>query len=60
MKNLRRYRREKGYTQAELAKALGVDQSAVCRWERGELKPAPSKLCKLIELLGHNEAELNG
>lgn len=52
-----------GMTQAELAKALGVDQSAVSLWESGNSFPRSSRLmqikdvlnCTLDELMKENE-----
>ena len=34
-----KYRKRLGWTQAKLADALGVAQSAVAMWEKGERKP---------------------
>jgi transcriptional regulator with XRE-family HTH domain len=33
------YRKAKGWTQKVFAKSLGVDQTTLARWERGERKP---------------------
>lgn len=52
-------RKKKGYTQSDVAKALGVRQNTVCQWEIGERKPDIINLkklaiflnCKLEELL---------
>jgi len=33
------YRKAKGWTQKDFAKALGIDQTTLARWERGERKP---------------------
>lgn len=38
-RNISRYRREKGYTQEELANKLGVTFQAVSKWERGNSLP---------------------
>lgn len=39
-----------GMTQAEVAKAMGVDQSAVSFWETGRTAPRASLLVKLAGL----------
>ena len=33
------FRKGKGWTQKDFAKALGVDQTTLARWERGERAP---------------------
>lgn len=43
-------RKKKGYTQATLAKALEVDQSTVCLWEKGKTFPRADIVFKLAEL----------
>lgn len=45
--NIRRLRREAGYTQEQLAEALGVSVSAVHKWEAGKATP---ELILLVEL----------
>lgn len=44
-------RKELGLTQADLARALNVDQTAVCNWESGKNKPATKRLVKLAAVL---------
>lgn len=39
-------------TQSEAAKALGVEPSAVGKWERGEAKPRIERLPAIAELYG--------
>ncbi len=46
-----RIRHEKGLRQADLAEALGVHQSYVARWERGQMRPREQMLEKLAEIL---------
>lgn len=43
---------EKGWTQAQLAEALGVLQQQVARWETGESEPRVSTLKKIGVALG--------
>lgn len=52
MSTLEKLRKEKGYTQQSLAKALGVDQSAVCLWEKGRTFPRVDVAIRLANLLG--------
>lgn len=58
MKKLRRYRREKGLSQTELAEAIGVNQSNICRWERGGYLPNAAQVAALIRIFERSEAEL--
>lgn len=48
----RRLRRKRLWTQAELAKRLGVDVMTVSRWERGVSKPRRAALRKILALDG--------
>ncbi len=49
--NIRDLRESAGLTQGELAAELGVDRSAVTKWETGEAMPRASLLPKLAEVL---------
>lgn len=49
--HLKRIRKESGFTQASLAKTLGVTQQAVAKWESGLSFPKPRELYALSELL---------
>ena len=51
-------RKEKGFTQQELADRLFVSNKAVSKWERGQSLPDISLLTPLAELLGVTVAEL--
>lgn len=51
-------RREKGWTQKELAERLGVTDKAVSRWETGKGMPDVSLLKPLSETLGVSVNEL--
>ena len=51
-KNIRKYRKNSGYTQEELANLLHVTAQAVSRWESGAGKPEVSILVPLARTLG--------
>lgn len=51
-------RREKGYTQRELAEKLFVSDKAVSKWETGQSMPDISLLRPLAEILGVTATEL--
>lgn len=55
-----RLRKEKGLTQVELAKALGVAQPIVSKYESGELRLHGELIIRLAELLGVSADELLG
>jgi len=48
---IQRQRKEKGYTQRELANKLGVSQVMVSRWENGEENFTIATLAKISEAL---------
>ncbi len=50
MENLRVLRIEKGFTQKELADIVGCGQSAIGKYERGELEPNLSTLKQFSEI----------
>lgn len=56
--NIKARRLEAGLTQAQLAKKLNVDQTAVSRWESGETKPLKKYHKKLAKTLGCTVDEL--
>lgn len=49
--NLRKARTEAGYTQKELADAIGVYQKDISRWENGQLTPSAITLAKICKEL---------
>ena len=57
---LMRERRLRGAipTQKEVAKVLGVRESTVSKWERGEAKPRADKLPRIAKLYGCTIDEL--
>ena len=51
-KNIKRLRREKGYSQEQLARKLNVTQGAVSHWENGTTYPEAAQLLSIAELFG--------
>ena len=51
-------RKEKGWTQAELAEKLGVSNRSISRWETGKTMPDYSLLSPLCGALGLSVNEL--
>ena len=49
-KNIVRYRKEKGLTQAELGKLLGVSYQAVSKWELDKTMPDVFLLPRLADV----------
>lgn len=45
-----KYRKKAKLTQAEVAKALGVSDAAVCQWEKGETMPTAARLTQIAKL----------
>ena len=50
--NIRKYRKAKGLTQAELAEKLGTAQYVITNYERGLRKPPADKLPEIAKALG--------
>lgn len=55
---LTRLRKNKGYTQQELADLLGVSQPAYHKWETGDVKPDLESLLKASQVLEVDLSEL--
>jgi transcriptional regulator with XRE-family HTH domain len=55
---LKTERKQRGWTQAELAQVLGVSTKTVVRWERGQSVPFPYYRRKLSSLFGKTDQEL--
>ena len=55
---LRELRKKANITQAELAVRLGVQQSAISHWERGDNLPETRNLLKMSEIFGCTVDEL--
>lgn len=45
-------RKQKGFTQIQLAKSLGIDQSTVSLWEKGKTAPRVDTALRLAEIMG--------
>lgn len=57
---LRALRKSDDMTQAELAMALGTDQSAVSRWERSAYPPSVETLRTVADYFGIEQFDLLG
>jgi transcriptional regulator with XRE-family HTH domain len=55
-----RLRKAKRWTQADLAKKLGVTETSVCYWEQDRSRPRSARLQSLAALLGTAVAALIG
>lgn len=53
-----KYREQAGQTQTQVAEAIGVDRSAVAKWETGASMPRLTNLFKLSKLYGCTVDEL--
>ena len=47
---LQKLRKEKGYSQEELADKLGISRQAISKWERAEASPDTDNLIMLAKL----------
>ena len=56
--NVRRWRRRRGLSQAQLGRALGCDRSTISRYEAGERLPHLPALLALAAALGCRPGEL--
>lgn len=48
---LRRFRRSRGLTQAELGAMLGIDPNTLCRYETGKRRPSERTRAQLLQFL---------
>ena len=55
---LRVERKRRGWSQADVAEALGITTKTVVRWERGDTVPFPYHRYKLSDLFGKTLQEL--
>jgi transcriptional regulator with XRE-family HTH domain len=56
--SIRLYRKQKGLSQRELGKLIGVDHSHISKWETGSINPGADNLLKLSEVLGVSTSAL--
>jgi transcriptional regulator with XRE-family HTH domain len=49
---IRDARVQRGYTQAQMARALKTHERQIVRWERGESHPRPRAAAAIAEFLG--------
>ena len=54
---VRRLRKQRDMTQAELATQIGIIQSDLCRMEKGEYKISLDTLFRILQVFGMNIAE---
>ena len=59
-KNIHKFRKQKGYTQSELAERLGVKNTTVSNWETGDNNPPADLLGNICDVLGISASELLG
>ncbi|MBQ6877268.1 MAG: helix-turn-helix transcriptional regulator, partial [Oscillospiraceae bacterium] len=58
--NIKFYRKEKGFTQEQLAEAMGVSVGAVSKWENGASAPELSLVMELADFFGTSVDSLLG
>jgi len=55
---IRQIRKERGISQALIAKTLGITQGAISQWENGITAPSSTQIIPLANVLGVNVEEL--
>ena len=60
MNKIKEYRKQQNWTQEELAKRLGVERSAVAKWESEKSQPQAARLVTLAEVFGCSVDEILG
>lgn len=60
MKDLRKWRERKGYSQKQVAISLGIAPPQISKWEAGTTEPTLENLIKLCELYGVTLDEIVG
>ena len=59
-KHIAKYRAARGFTQRELAKAMGVTQTSIAMWETDRNVPSGKNLVRLADVLGVSVENLTG
>jgi transcriptional regulator with XRE-family HTH domain len=59
MPTLRELRRDRKWTQKDLAERLGVTSNTVARWERGEVTPSRFVVRAIAQLFGVKVVEID-
>lgn len=52
LENMKQIRQEKGFTQQDIANAIGVSQNAIYNWETGKREPPIDTIEKIANALG--------
>ncbi len=60
MNQIRKYRHKRKLKQSELALLVGVNRTAVTKWESGEANPRAERLLKIADALRCSIDELMG
>ena len=60
MNRLKELRKEKKYTQAQIAKLMDVNAKTISRWEKGEFEIKPAQAKMLADFFGVNTDYLLG
>jgi transcriptional regulator with XRE-family HTH domain len=55
---IRKFRKARGMTQAQVAKAIGATEGAVRHYEHGDRTPGPEQIAAIAEVLGVSPAAL--
>lgn len=58
--NIKKIRRQSGYTQAELGKKLGVSAVMISQWERGERNPKAENIKRIANVFNINDKLITG
>lgn len=57
---IKEFRRERGYSQEQIARKLHITQGAVSQWEKGITTPSAQQIAQLADLLGTTADDLLG